>query len=422
MLTQTETVPEPPERGQSDESRMDATGSDAARLPSSTTRRVALLAAAVGFVVVIVVLAASLAPAKWLIEKDRCAERDAAGACTRTVTEPAEFALVPANAAPVEPLLAVSGTEVFDTAGGFLFVTVREPRLTLLDWFATRHDPAARLRSYVEKYGDRSPEDVRQQGQRQMSGAKEWAIYVALSRAGLDAAFVPGPAVVDYVLCVAANSDGTECVEYPPAGDLLQPNDVIIEADGVEVLTLAELSPIVVGHEPGDVITLVIRRGDETIRGEVELIAAPDEPDRTIIGFMPVDTTTLRMPEGVTVEFDTGGIGGPSAGLAFTLQLLDEITAGDLTGGIEVAVTGTIDPEGNVGAIGGLSAKAEAVRQMGVRYMLVPASQPSEGFDSIAAAQSAVGDEVELIPVDTLDEALAVLERLGGDPLEQSAG
>ncbi|MFM7251836.1 MAG: S16 family serine protease, partial [Ilumatobacteraceae bacterium] len=195
-----------------------------------------------------------------------------------------------------------------------------------------------------------------------------------------------------------------------------------VEADGVAIRTLADLSPVIAEQSPGDTITLVIQRGDETVSAEVELIAAPDEPERTIIGFMPVDTTTLRMPDGVTVDFDTGGIGGPSAGLAFTLSLLDAVTAGDLTGGIEIAVTGAIDPDGNVGAIGGLSAKAEAVRQMGVRYFLVPASQPAEGFDSIAAAQAAVGDEVQLIPVATLDEALQVLEELGGDALTDGVG
>ena len=417
MLTQPSTVPEPPEGGLSD-----ASTHDVGQLPSKAVRRAAVVAYVLGAVVLGAVIAASVAPSRWFIDKERCSERNEAGDCISTVTEPAEFALVPANAAPVDPLLDISGTEVYDDEGGFLFVTVREPRLSMLDWLAARNDPAARLRSYVEKYGDRSPEDVRQQGQRQMSGAKEWAIYVALSRAGLDAEFVPGPAVVDYVLCLEANADGSDCVKFPPSGDVLQPNDVIVEADGVEVRTLADLSPIIAERSPGDTITLVIQRGDETVSGEVELIAAPDEPERTIIGFMPVDTTTLRMPDGVTVDFDTGGIGGPSAGLAFTLALLDAVTDGDLTGGVEIAVTGSIDPDGNVGAIGGLSAKAEAVRQMGVRYFLVPASQPPDGFDSIAAAQAAVGDEVELIPVATLDEALQVLGELGGDPLTDAAG
>ncbi|MFM7253936.1 MAG: hypothetical protein ACKO27_12840, partial [Ilumatobacteraceae bacterium] len=229
MLTQPSTVPEPSEGSLSGTSP----AAPSSRLPSAAVRRLGIVVYALGAVLLGLVIAASIAPSRWFIDKERCAERNEAGDCVSTVTEPAEFALVPANAAPVNPLLDIAGTEVFDDEGGFLFVTIREPRLSMLDWFAARSDPAARLRSYVEKYGDRSPEDVRQQGQRQMSGAKEWAIFVALSRAGLDAEFVPGPAVVDYVLCLEANEDGSDCVAYPPSGDVLQPNDVIVEADGV---------------------------------------------------------------------------------------------------------------------------------------------------------------------------------------------
>jgi PDZ domain-containing protein len=98
--------------------------------------------------------------------------------------------------------------------------------------------------------------------------------------------------------------------------------------------------------------------------------------------------------------------------------MIDQLTEGDLTGGQRVAVTGTIDVDGNVGAIGGLNSKASAVAQVGVKYFLVPVNQGEDGLDGIRRARQVVGDDVEIIPVATVEEALAALERIGGDPLQ----
>ena len=94
--------------------------------------------------------------------------------------------------------------------------------------------------------------------------------------------------------------------------------------------------------------------------------------------------------------------------------MIDQLSEGDLLGGKRVAVTGTIDINSKVGAIGGLTSKASAVLQSGAKYFLVPTSQ---GEEDIANARKVVGDQVEIIPVATLDEALAALERIGGDAL-----
>ena len=386
--------------------------------PSKVNRAWAIPLAVIGILAVTAPLVLAFLPAKWFIEKDRCAAVDADGNCTEKVTEAAEFALVPAAAQPVAPLLTVDGVETFPVTDDLYFVTVREPAITMLDWFATRDNPAARMRSHYDKYGDRTAEQRLQQGQAQMSGAKEWATYAALNRAGYeDAKFVPGNVMVNYVLCLQPNEDNTDCLDWPPSHDLLQDGDVITELDGVPVPTLDDLSKEMEGKKVGDTVTLTIDRNGTEVTGDVELIANPDEPDRPIIGFMPVDTSTLQLPEGFSVTFNTTSIGGPSAGLAFTLTLLDEITEGDLLGPEKIAVTGTINPDGTVGAIGGLNSKASAVMQVGAKYFLVPASQPETGPDSIEAARKVVGDNVEIIPVKNLDEALQVLVRLGGDPL-----
>ena len=212
-------------------------------------------------------------------------------------------------------------------------------------------------------------------------------------------------------MCLEA--EGDECTQFAPAADSLEPGDTITSVDGVAVATVDALVEELADNKPGDVVTLEIERegqGASTI--EVPLIASPDDPERTIIGFVPFDTATVQLP--FEIEIDTDRIGGPSAGLAFTLTLIDELSEGNLLGGLDVAVTGEIDIEGNVGAIGGLPQKVSAVKQVGVDYFLVPASQSPE---SLEQARLVAGDDVEIIEVATLDDALAALERLGGDPI-----
>jgi PDZ domain-containing protein len=109
----------------------------------------------------------------------------------------------------------------------------------------------------------------------------------------------------------------------------------------------------------------------------------------------------------VDVKVDSRGIGGPSAGLAFTLGIMDQLRSGELTGGRRVAVTGTIDFNGTVGDVGGVKQKTAAVRAAGADVFLVP---PGEYKDAKAHA----GPRLQVIKVATLDEALQALAKLGG--------
>jgi PDZ domain-containing protein len=393
------------------------------RAPSPKWRWVAVPVAVLGFLAIGTVLVAAITPSKFFVNKQGCEEKEPGDDCS------VEFALVPADAQAVEPRLDIEGTTIYPSDGEVYFVTIRQPKITMLDWFVTRRSPAARMLTYQNKYGNQTEEQLLQSGQRQMTGAKDRATYVALKAAGFPVSRKNGAAVVDYVICVKANEANTECIEEPPAGEVLKANDVITELDGKPIDTLDDLQPVLAKVKAGDSVPITLERDGEKIETEITTIQAPgeDEP-RTIIGFSPVDTTTVDLPDGISVDFDTEGIGGPSAGLAFTLTLIDEITEGNLMGDGRIAVTGEIDIDGNVGAIGGLNSKASAVQQVGVKYFLVPAGQPDIGDDparpnrdSVEFARSVVGDNVEIIPVATLDEALAVLERLGGDPVPKRA-
>jgi PDZ domain-containing protein len=284
----------------------------------------------------------------------------------------------------------------------------------MLQWWVGRDNPAVSPKSYSDLFATETPQQQTSRGQRDMRTAKQTAEYVALSRLGFDAKLTPGEVIIDQLVCLEASDDGRTCTRYAPSDELLDPGDELVKVDGIPLDTVDDLAPILAKHEPGDTVQIEYERDGEPGNGEVELIASPEEPERTIIGFIPTDTARVTLPEDVKINIDTESIGGPSAGLAFTLTLIDQLSEGDLLGGKRVAVTGTIDINSKVGAIGGLTSKASAVLQSGAKYFLVPTAQ---GEEDIANARKVVGDKVEIIPVATLDEALAALERIGGDPL-----
>ncbi len=389
------------------------------RSPSRRNLYWAIPLAVVGFIAVGVVVVTALLPSTLVATKRDCKERDDAGACVQDgPEEKVQFAIVPADAQPVEPRLSIEGPTVYGSDGQVLFVTVRSPELSMLQWWVGRNNPAVSPKSYSDLFATETPQQQTTRAQRDMRTAKETAEYVALSRLGFDAKLTPGEVVIDQLVCLKASTDGRTCEQFAPSDQLLDPGDTLVKVDGTPLATVDDLGPVLAKHKPGDKVEIDYERDGKAGSGEVELIASPDEPERTIIGFIPTDTARVTLPDDVKINIDTESIGGPSAGLAFTLTLIDQLSDGDLLGGKRVAVTGTIDINSNVGAIGGLTSKASAVLQSGAKYFLVPTAQ---GEDDIANARKVVGDQVEIIPVATLDEALAALERIGGDALPAAA-
>lgn len=329
------------------------------------------------------------------------------------------YAEAPGSADGVNDRLAFSAVDRHPADGEILFVTVAGPQLTGLQAFIGWLDPDVRQDTYDERFPDRTPAEEREVAQQAMRTAKDDAPYVALTKLGFPTELLPGEVVVGTLLCEVASDDGQTCTDYVPAADFLDPGDEFVSVNGVAIETREDLSRVLTDFEPGDTVDVVVNRADSTAEGgsaetagSVELIESPDEPGRAIFGLLTADTTQVVLP--FEVDIDTGRVGGPSAGLAFALTLLDELTPGELTGDRRVAVTGTIDVNGNVGPIGGLHQKAVAVRTAGADAFIIPASQ-SEG--EIADAREILGGD-RVFPVATLDEALAVLAGFGGNALE----
>lgn len=325
--------------------------------------------------------------------------------------------LAPGEATEVAPLITFEGVdggtapEQFDVDDGIRFVTAYGGKMSALDAALGALDPWVEVETYEEHFGDLTPSERQRLGYQSMVGAKQIAEYVAAKQLGLEAELAEGKVIIEELVCEGSLPEtGSAC-------DVLEVGDTITALGGIPTPNLTALAGAMQDREVGEeVVITVVPHGEldatKTSDRNVTLMEDRDTADRAIIGIVPADTRTVTLPFEVTIQ--TSDIGGPSAGLAFTIALLDELTKGDLTGKGRVAATGTIAEDGSVGAIGALAQKAIAVRDAGATVFLVPASQSPE---EIADARRAAGRGVKIVPVATLEEALAALRANGGDPL-----
>jgi PDZ domain-containing protein len=360
----------------------------------------------IGYLIIVAVLVAMV----WPIERYETAPGSASFVGSRLSIDAGEASAV--------------GVDVFVPDGGVQFVTALGSELTPLQSFMGWIDPYVAVQTCEQRFGDCDPAVSKQIQLGAMATAKEVAAFVALNHLGLDATFVEGPAQI-------GGFEPSLCPDDAPelrACRVLEVGEVLlsIEVDdpdggptnvfGIDVLS--DVPDALQGTAAGDVVTVTVRPigapDDEVRVVEVELVESPTEPGRVIIGFNPRDTRTVELP--IEVNIDTDSIGGPSAGLAFTLALIDALTPGELAPPQGVAVTGTIDGDGNVGPIGALVQKAVAVRRSGAGLFLVPAGQDPAEVDR---ARQAAGPGVEIMRVGSLEEALAALAERGGTPVEQ---
>jgi PDZ domain-containing protein len=297
-------------------------------------------------------------------------------------------------------------------------VTIYGGQLSILDSVLGWLDPNVQVNTFKEQFGDRDPSTNRRLGFQAMTSAKQIAEYVAMKKIGLDAELTQGPVIIEQVLCDGAPEKNAACT-------VLEIGERVTHLNGVATPTLKDLSALMADKLPGETVELTVipynkgSSSSDSAKSEkrtVTLMPASNDDDRAIIGFIPADTRTVTVPFDVTIS--TPDIGGPSAGLAFTLALLDELTKGNLMGNGGVVATGTINEDGLVGAIGGLRQKAVAAKDAGARLFLVPADQAASEIDE---ARRAVGTSLTIVPVATLDEALAALKANGGDPLVATA-
>jgi PDZ domain-containing protein len=307
-------------------------------------------------------------------------------------------ALRPGSARPVADQVLVEGAPSYPPKESVAFTTVNVGGTSLLEAFVGWLDDDVDVLPEERVRGDRSEAENRRYNAQLMDTSKLVAIAVALDRLGHKVDIRTSGTVVRQI------------VEDSPAAAVLKLDDVIVAIDGDAVDAPDEVGALLQVGGPGATHSLTVERpagSDERVEVSVATIAAPDDPQRAVIGIAPEDRIVgFDFPIDVTI--DSGNVGGPSAGLAFTLAVLDVLTPGELTGGHRVAVTGTMSLDGTVGPVGGAAQKAVTVRDAGYEVFLVP----SDELDEVNAT---VGDDLRVIAVDTLAEALEALGSLGGN-------
>ena len=213
--------------------------------------------------------------------------------------------------------------------------------------------------------------------------------------------------------------------------------DTVVSVNGKPVGNTADMRAALEGIEPGESVSLEMQFFDQPVRQATAKLGESLSEDQGAFSLIFEDVglsdgagvdqgVDSECPDAQTwlffdwpdlelvtrVSFDTGDVGGPSAGLAFSLAVVDLLTEGDLTGGLRVATTGIFRDSfsDDVSSVGGVRQKTAAVRNSGYDVFLVPEKDYDEAI-------SAAGDELRVEKVTTLTDALATLECLGGDPV-----
>jgi PDZ domain-containing protein len=302
-----------------------------------------------------------------------------------------EYILLPSAARPLAPLVKVQGEKPDPNGGGIYYVAVDVRKASVLEQkLPGLHDGATFVPAdQINPEGENDRQ--RRRGElRQMARSQQYAAAVALRELGYKV-----PIRSRGVLIEGVDPD------FPAAGKL-EPDDVVVAIDGQKVTNTAELTRLMAEKKPGDTVRLTVKRGDETVEVAVKTVANPRDKSRPFLGVaISDDAEIVKLP--VNVKINLGNVGGPSAGLAFALDVVDELGK-DVDRGRRVAATGEIALDGSVLPVGGVKQKTIGARRSHADVFLVPGEN--------AAEARRYADGLRIIPVDSFQQALRKLATL----------
>ncbi|MGW9111944.1 YlbL family protein [Microbacterium sp. NPDC055683] len=291
------------------------------------------------------------------------------------------------------PLIEVADAETYETSGSLDLTTVQVVgnRERTPSWFELALawlDPARAVVPLDSVFPEgQTTEQREEQNAVAMVDSQAEATAAALTQLGYD--------VGAHLRVVGPTSD-----ESPAAGVLAE-DDVVVAADGEPVSDVEGLKEIIAAGE-GDAVVLTIQR--DGAEQDVEIVPDEVEADGETSWAIGVYlTTAFDFPIDVTIQLED--VGGPSAGTMFALGIIDTLTPGSLTGGEEIAGTGTIDAAGTVGAIGGIRQKLYGASGAGADWFLAPAENCDEVVGHIPQG-------LQVFSISTLDDALAAVEAI----------
>lgn len=347
------------------------------------------------------------------------------------------YAITPGAAPNVSSLIKVPSAFRHDHKGSVHLVYVELTPIRAIEYPYFWFDSNAAIIPSGSVLGTETPAQYNTEGLIDMATAQQAATVVALRELGFK---VPVTAIGALVYGVLPNS---------PAAQVLNVGDVISQANGHAVPTYLDLEKLLEGATPGATVRLVVsaypagkpravsvklgvfRVEGKTTSAQVacfpegqgtkyrifkfSTVSGGAEHAVACLGIFPqgsggpsVDGTAFRIGKlPVPVDLSSEGIVGPSAGLAFTLGLIDALDGADLTGGRQIAATGTMSIDGSVGDVGGVAQKTIAVRNAGASIFFVPVPE-------YKVALSHAGGQLKVFPVSSIAQVIRILKSLGG--------
>jgi PDZ domain-containing protein len=326
------------------------------------------------------------------------------------------YAITPGIAQPVGPFISVSDHPHSATRRSIFLTDVYLTQLTSWQWFIDWIHPPAHEQLIPSSYltgGDIPTAELYNQAYLEMYDSQNDAKVAAMRALHLR---VTGTNAGATVVAIATGA---------PVASVLNVADRIVSAQGKAVTSSCGLLAALSGAVPGHDVSLEVDRANVARDGTITyakptLVVAPTtavpaglestgcpghEQWPVWLGIATENAFHWHFPIRVSINIEN--IGGPSAGLAMTLGIMDALSKSSITGDLKIAATGTINPDGDVGDVGGVAEKTIAVENAGATVFLVP-------IPEYKVALRAASGGLKVIEVATLGQALAAIERLGG--------
>jgi len=290
-----------------------------------------------------------------------------------------------------KPVVEIKGVKTYPTSGNLDFVTVSmaggpQYPVSVMEWLKAK---------YLDGDAEIDPESmwfpkgvtsrqVEQQSTAEMTNSQQTAEVVAMRAAGI---------TVPETISVVQLQDGAA------ATGKLRPKDVLVSLNGTKVTDLKSVATTMSKVKPGATVPVTVKRSGKQVHLQVPTSKGQD--GGAVFGI--AITPSYKFP--YEVKVNAGDVGGPSAGTMFTLAIYDKLTPGALTGGQQVAGTGTISEDGSVGPIGGIKQKMIGAKRAGAKFFFAPVSDCQE-------AKGHVPSGLTVIKIDDLQQALAALKQI----------
>jgi PDZ domain-containing protein len=360
---------------------VDDAASDSARRPRRRGHTAGWIALAVAFVILALL---ALAPSPYVVQQP--------GPVFDTL------GTVPVGEDEDEvPMIEIEGEKTFETEGTLDMLTVSvvgtpEQRPTWFEVATAWFDASKAVLPIEAVYPPGVTSEQRdEENQALMTDSQQTAVAAALRS-------------LDYE--IAQEVTIADIPEGAPAEGRLEVGDVILRANGEEVTDVTTLRSIIAENGPAKPVSFDVRREGEDLSVDVTPGEQTLDDGSTSVAVGVVASSTYDFPFEVSIQLEN--VGGPSAGMMFALGIIDLLTEGPLNDGREVAGTGTMDDRGTVGPIGGIRQKLYGARDAGAEVFLAPSSNCDEVVGHVP-------DGLDVFAVETLDDALAVLDTLDGD-------